>query len=345
MKDKIEKITQVIFPNIFGYSKIKESLIIQFLSKKPFNILLIGDPGSGKSQFIESISNFENIEIPKEKEITKIIKSQNYILLDGFDKMSDNECLKYFNEEKSILATANPKLGRFDPYADIVKQISFSPSVLSRFDLIFIMRDIPDKKRDGLIAEKSFNNYVNDNNLPSIDEELKKNLNDLKNINVKLSNEVLEKIKKFYVDIRNATYDDEFKGVLITARQLNSILVITENYTKLQDKDLGEANEVQSAIDLYSYCLEKIGIDPKKGELDIDRITSGITTSDRSEYKQVTEIIEEFRDSQPEILIEDVLLRAEDFSLNPKLVSSIIEKLKHEGIIFEPRRGILKFLL
>ena len=52
----------------------------------------------------------------------------------------------------SLLGAANPKLGRFDPFENIAEQINMPPSLMSRFDLIFILQDRPDEKRDANIA-------------------------------------------------------------------------------------------------------------------------------------------------------------------------------------------------
>ena len=52
----------------------------------------------------------------------------------------------------AILGAANPKLGRFDPYESIPEQINMPPSLMSRFDLIFILQDKPEEKRDTNIA-------------------------------------------------------------------------------------------------------------------------------------------------------------------------------------------------
>ena len=52
----------------------------------------------------------------------------------------------------SLLGAANPKLGRFDPFENIAEQINMPPSLMSRFDLIFILQDRPDEKRDTNIA-------------------------------------------------------------------------------------------------------------------------------------------------------------------------------------------------
>ncbi|MEK6846616.1 MAG: minichromosome maintenance protein MCM, partial [Nanoarchaeota archaeon] len=42
--------------------------------------------------------------------------------------------------ETSVLAAGNPKFGRFDPLIPIPQQINISPALLSRFDVIFILR-------------------------------------------------------------------------------------------------------------------------------------------------------------------------------------------------------------
>ncbi len=52
----------------------------------------------------------------------------------------------------SLLGAANPKLGRFDPFDNIAEQINMPPSLMSRFDLIFILQDKPEEKRDKNIA-------------------------------------------------------------------------------------------------------------------------------------------------------------------------------------------------
>ena len=53
----------------------------------------------------------------------------------------------------ALLGAANPKYGRFDDFVPIGEQINMPASLLSRFDLIFVMTDKPEQKRDSAIAE------------------------------------------------------------------------------------------------------------------------------------------------------------------------------------------------
>ncbi len=53
----------------------------------------------------------------------------------------------------TILAGGNPKLGRFDPYLPIKEQIDIPETILSRFDLKFALRDIPNPETDAKVTE------------------------------------------------------------------------------------------------------------------------------------------------------------------------------------------------
>ena len=43
------------------------------------------------------------------------------------------------NSRSSVLAAANPVYGRYDDYKSAAENIDFLPTILSRFDLIFIV--------------------------------------------------------------------------------------------------------------------------------------------------------------------------------------------------------------
>ncbi|MBI2598546.1 MAG: helix-turn-helix domain-containing protein, partial [Candidatus Diapherotrites archaeon] len=58
-----------------------------------------------------------------------------------------------FKSETSILSAANPKYSRFDPYTNFMEQINLPPSLMSRFDLFFLIRDVLDRKKDEEIAQ------------------------------------------------------------------------------------------------------------------------------------------------------------------------------------------------
>src|SRR3989339_1229349 len=54
--------------------------------------------------------------------------------------------------ETSVIAAANPKFGRFDPYDLVANQIDLPPTLVNRFDLIFPIKDLPNREKDDLTA-------------------------------------------------------------------------------------------------------------------------------------------------------------------------------------------------
>lgn len=297
-----------------------------------------------------------------------VLASGGLCAIDELDKMSDEDTSSMHEAleqqtisiakaniratlrcETTVLGAANPLNGRFDPYGDIAKQINFPPALMSRFDLIFILRDIPDKKRDDLIANhilqvhKDVSKTIAD--LPS--DFMKKYVAYTKRINPVLTHEAIAKIKEFYVAMRNAGNDDEAKqakSVPITARQLEAIVRLAEAYAKVRLSQHVTPQYAQEAIDLLKYCLEKIGIDPRTGELDIDRITTGVTTSTRNMYTIVTKIIDKLEQENPEIRYDDIVAEAEANKIELNDLEKTLDKLKKDAYIYEPKKNLYKKL-
>ncbi len=95
---------------------------------------------------------------------------------------------------------------------------------------------------------------------------------------------------------------------------------------------------------MYSYCLEKIGINPKMGKFNVNRISLGIIESEIKASNKIKIILKEIEFKEPEIKITDILLYAEDLNYNPKLVLHILDNLKRVDIIFEPKKNVYRFL-
>ncbi len=65
------------------------------------------------------------------------------------------------NSRAAVLAAANPVFGRYDDMMSAAENIDFLPTILSRFDLIFIVRDIRNQERDMQIARHVISVHVN----------------------------------------------------------------------------------------------------------------------------------------------------------------------------------------
>jgi DNA replication licensing factor MCM5 len=65
------------------------------------------------------------------------------------------------NSRSAVLAAANPVYGRYDDTKSAAENIDLLPTILSRFDLIFIVRDIRDERRDREIAKHVMRVHIN----------------------------------------------------------------------------------------------------------------------------------------------------------------------------------------
>ena len=93
------------------------------------------------------------------------------------------------------------------------------------------------------------------------------------------------------------------------------------------------------------YCLAQVGMDPETGEIDIDRISTGVSASHRGRIHFVKEIIEELEDKiGKSIPIEDISAACNEKGVKGDEVEEILEQLRRSGDIFEPKPGFISRL-
>ena len=96
------------------------------------------------------------------------------------------------------------------------------------------------------------------------------------------------------------------------------------------------------AIELVHYCLSQIGLDPETGKIDIDRLATGISASQRNEILIIREVINELEKVLGKTIpVEDIEREAEIRGMERERVNEIIEKLKRSGDVFSPRHGVI----
>jgi replicative DNA helicase Mcm len=400
-----EKLRNSIAPSIFGHGKIKEAMLLQLMggvkkqkedgttTRGDMHVLLVGDPGSGKSAMLTFISKVA----PKARLVSgkgatgagltaTVVKDEflrgwaleagalvltngGIAVIDELDKMSseDRDALHEALEqqrisiskaniqatlkaETTVLAAANPKLGRFDPYAPIASQIDLPPTLINRFDLIFPIRDLPSKEMDEKIAGHVLNLQQNPEDIRTeISSSLfKKYLSySRQKIVPRLTNEAIQEIKNFYVDLRNTTQkgEGEIKPIPISARQLEALVRLAEASAKIRLSENVAKEDAIRAIELLRHCLMQVGFDYETGQIDIDKIATGVPTSQRSRIVTIREIVKKLENKVGKMIpITDIIAEATEQNVNEAQVEEIIEQLKREAEIFEPRRGFVSRL-
>ncbi len=288
-----------------------------------------------------------------------VLCHKGIICIDEFDKMSKDDQIAMHEAleqqtisiakasiiatlpaQVSVLAGANPKFSRFDPYRPLIEQTDIPDTLLSRFDLKFALRDVPNKERDEILASHVAETYLSPEvREPEISPEfLKKFIAYVRmNCRPKMTREAVEVLKKFYVEMRSMYSGDT---VPITLRQNEALLRLAEASAKVRLAEEVSPEDAERAIRIMKVSLMQFGYDYETGKIDIDR-TEGVSSSQRSKIRAILDIIDRLeKEFGKQIPKEEIIAAAEEEGLRD--VEDLIQKLKREGMLFEPRHNMIQ---
>ncbi len=255
----------------------------------------------------------------------------------------------------AIIAAANPKQGRWNEFETAAANINLSPPILSRFDLIFVVRDVPDKNADDRIAEYILNNhmqgfdetYVEEDDkkkLPTEDdfipiELLKKYIQYCKNnCHPKLTRESARKIQDYYVKMRMSNPDNP-AAVSIVARTLDGMVRMSEAYAKMALRDTVLLEDTEAMIALLDRSLHEIGYDKETGKVDMDVMLTGTSSNKRNKLNLILNKIRELQleDPSESLTWEDIYetLSTVD-GISEQFVKGALAEWYKDGTLYSP---------
>ena len=243
----------------------------------------------------------------------------------------------------SLAAAANPKYGRFNRDEKIASQIDLPPALMSRFDLIFPLFDIPDRERDRMLTEHILNTHrrgqakmMKSENIKGIDrEEILKETSDIapiykedfirkyvsyakRNCFPVMGPAAMTMIENDYLNIRRLG-DGEGAPVPITPRQLEAYVRLSEASAKSRLSDVVEEIDANRAIELINYYIKNIA-KTSDGKLDFDQFGNDFSQKERKNIKFYNDAIkntiaansplgvtvEEIHEKNPDIAISTI---------------------------------------
>lgn len=319
-----ERFAKSVAPSIFGSLDIKKAITCLLFggSKKilpdgmrlrgDINVLLLGDPGTAKSQllkFVEKVApiavytsgkgssaagltaSVQRDSISREFYLeggAMVLADTGVVCIDEFDKMRDEDRVAIheameqqtisiakagittvLNSRTSVLAAANPVWGRYDEGRSPGENIDFQTTILSRFDMIFIVKDVHDEQRDRTIALHVMNIHMNRPNAAAdengevvgeIDiDKMKRYISYCKSkCAPRLSPDAQEMLSSHFVGLRKQVQqveqdNDERSSIPITIRQLEAIIRISESLAKMTLSPVVQTYHVEEAIRLFRF--------------------------------------------------------------------------------------------
>ena len=260
----------------------------------------------------------------------------------------------------SVLAAANPKRSRFDMTLPLPPQVNMPISLLSRFDIFFIITDDPDPERDNLLADKILNSHrAGEELIPgeTIDEDrlavkslegpidqrlLRLYISYAKKLRPVMTSEAQYKIKEYYTGLRNRYHntDEQDKTMPITPRQLESIIRLSEADAKMYLSETVDVKHADHAIEMMNLFLSVTlrgdvdyafsGMDAEQRKKDIDpraRVLSIIDEQGKQgvSEQEICDIMEEegYSRAKVEQIIKGLHASGEIFENNYKFVRNV----------------------
>jgi DNA replication licensing factor MCM2 len=295
-----------IAPSIYGHENIKRAISLLLFGGEPknpggkhklrgdINVLLCGDPGTAKSQFLKYIEKTAHRAVystgqgasavgltayvqksPITREWTLeagalVLADKGVCIIDEFDKMNDQDRTSIHEamEQQSIsiskagivtslqarcaiLAAANPLGGRYNSTLTFAQNVDLSEPILSRFDILCVVRDVVDSVQDELLArfvtESHIRNHPNNEqshtekelSIPNtfgvevIPQDLLKKyiVYSKEKVHPKLNYMDQDKISRMYADLRKESMMTG--SIPITVRHIESIIRIAEAHARM----------------------------------------------------------------------------------------------------------------
>ncbi|EAQ86483.1 conserved hypothetical protein [Chaetomium globosum CBS 148.51] len=310
--------TDCIAPSIYGNRDIKKAILCLLMggSKKilpdgmklrgDINVLMLGDPGTAKSQLLKFVEKVAPIAIytsgkgssaagltasVQRDQSTRefyleggamVLADGGVVCIDEFDKMRDEDRVAIheameqqtisiakagittiLNARTSVLAAANPIFGRYDDMKTPGENIDFQTTILSRFDMIFIVKDEHERGKDERIAKHVMGIHMGgrgveeriESEIPV--EKMRRYISYCRSrCAPRLSDAAAEKLSSHFVAIRKQVHAAELEAntrssIPITVRQLEAIVRITESLAKLALSPVATEEHVDEAIRLF----------------------------------------------------------------------------------------------
>ena len=288
-----------------------------------------------------------------------VLGDQGLVCIDEFDKMKPEDrsalhevmeqqsasiakggIVATLNARTSILAAANPMYGKYDPFKNITENVNLPIPLLTRFDLIFVVRDIPSKEKDTRIAQHIINLHTptgNDTRSLIDSDILTKYLAYSKKINPVLSKEAEKKILEYYMKMRNV---DSEEMITVTPRQLEGLIRLATARARVLQKDQVEAEDAERAIFLIESMLQDAGVDVNTGKVDLG-VLQGRAHSEVSKMQLFMDILRSLEGEHKTPVEEKLFLKELEKSnkFTEEEARNYIRRMLREASIYESKPG------
>jgi replicative DNA helicase Mcm len=389
-----ERLIESIAPAIHGHETHKEAILLMMTGaprqqlldgttiRGDINVLLVGDPGTAKSELLKFASHLAprglytsgrgstaaglTAAVVREKNGMMMLEAGAVVLadlgiasIDEFDKMRTedrsalHECMEQqtvsvakggivatLNARTSILAAANPALGKYDDYRNITDNVNLPTPLLTRFDLIFILRDKADMARDRELAKHVLEIHRTGEyaKSPPIEYEIiRKYLAYTRNLKPKLTPEAEDKIMEYYLRMRGMSDENM---ITVTPRQLEGLIRLATARARIMLHEKVTEDDAIRAVSLIKRMYETVGVDVKTGQVDLG-VLHGKPLSERNLLELALDIFKSLEGPEKKPVegnrfVEELMGTGK---MNNDEAKKMLQTLNRSGAIYEVKPG------
>jgi replicative DNA helicase Mcm len=240
------------------------------------------------------------------------------------------------NARTAVLAAANPLLGKYDSFRNIADNINLPIPLLTRFDLIFVIKDTPDRTRDELLAKHVLEQHRTGKFVvqPPIDFELlRKYVIYCKAKEPALTDEAQSRLLDYYLQMRGSGSEDM---ITVTPRQLEALVRLATARARILLHDKVTEDDALRAINIVRRMLEAVGVDVKTQKMDLG-VLHGKPLSERNLLTLAMDVFKKLEGTKKEPVskksfVEELM---EAGKCSQEEAERILQNMNRSGRIYE----------
>uniref|UniRef100_A0A915IQT9 MCM domain-containing protein n=1 Tax=Romanomermis culicivorax TaxID=13658 RepID=A0A915IQT9_ROMCU len=257
------------------------------------------------------------------------------------------------NARTSLLAAANPVDSQWNKNKTIIENVQLPHTLLSRFDLIFLLVDPQDEYYDRRLAKHLVSLYYKSHEEEDAEYLDMSFLRDYisyvkQNCNPVLSDEASQNLIEKYVAMRKV---GSGRGqVSAYPRQLESLIRLSEAHAKIRLSPIVEIVDVEEAYRLHREALKQSATDPLTGKVDVNILAAGMSTTTRKHVAELADAIKRLLASKPfgawhgvKKLLSDVRENS-DKMITRELYEEALNELCKNDILARGREGQVRLV-
>ncbi|XP_031730088.1 DNA helicase MCM8-like [Anarrhichthys ocellatus] len=422
--DLLRLIVQSLCPVIYGHQLVKAALsLVLFGGRQKHtdknsvpvrgdpHILMVGDPGLGKSQMLQAVCNVAprgiyvcgnststtglTVSLSRESGTgdfaleagALVLADQGLCCIDEFDKLGHQQqaLLEAMEQQTvslakagivsslpartSVVAAANPIGGHYNRGKTVSENLKMGSALLSRFDVIFLLLDIPDESHDRHLSEYIMANRAGKGRTSSAvvtraNNELETSIlldhSDMplserlqvpagetvdpipvsllrkyisyarQYVHPSLSPEAAKTLQTFYLSLRSQAHSAD--STPITTRQLESLIRLTEARARLELRETATNSDAEDVVEIMKHSLADTYSDGL-GNLDFERSQLGSGMSQRSAAKRLVNALHLHAQRTNQTQFDLQTLRSVANKMNIKSLVDSFQVMDFEGLV------------